>query len=331
LFFAVTDALLIALIAVLLGTGVLALYAAGRIRKDLDRRFTNVIQRLPGAGTLESIHSNYQKMSGTLEQLIRRVEALEERIVPAAELRELFSGVTERIERRTATIYPGKQSIEQRTRRAVAQDFHALLSLHSSLPLRAESLMLSGWAASPETILHLTTLVARLPKDAVVVEFGSGLSTVWMAAAALRESRGIHIISIDHDSRWGADTAAALERLGLRDAAEVRIGPLEPLPGAEKADAPWYALGALEGLDNIHLLVVDGPPRGTGLNARYPAVLHLKDRLVAGATIVLDDTDRQEERAIAQRWIEEFDADRDAVIERVLDRTTVIRLRDAKH
>jgi hypothetical protein len=244
----------------------------------------------------------------------------------SADLAKMASTVNDQVDKRTVAIQPGKHSAEQRTRRAVAQDVHALLSLHSGLPLERESLMLSGYAAAPDTILHLTTLVAALPDDALVLELGSGLSTVWMALAAHREGRGIRIVSIDHDEWWGAETAGALDRLGLRDVAEVRISPLAPLPGAAEGDVPWYGLGELDGLDDIHLLVVDGPPASTGRDARYPAVPCLADRLAAEARILLDDTDRPAERAIGERWLAELGAERDAVVERVLERTTVIRV-----
>lgn len=316
-----TDTLLIALIVVLAGGGVGAAVFANRTRAGLDRRLKRMEQRLDDllvrphpSESIASVGDAFDRQQRILTEELR------------ADLADLATRLLSRIDERTASIRPGKQSVEQRTRRAVAQDIHALLGLHGALPLERESLVLSGYAAAPDTILHLTTLVAGLPDDALVVEFGSGLSTVWMAAAARRHGRGIRIVSIDHDERWGEETVAALDRLELGGVAEVRIAPLEPLPGATENDAHWYALRALDGLEGIHLLVVDGPPAATGTGARYPAVPQLADRLAAECRIVLDDTDREEERAIAERWLGELGESRDARVERVLDRTTVLRL-----
>ena len=59
---------------------------------------------------------------------------------------------------------------------------------------------------------------------------------------------------------------------------------------------------------SIDLLVVDGPPAfepGCGL-ARHRALVVLHDRLVAGATVVLDDVERAGEQEVLGRWEDEF-------------------------
>ncbi|WP_439565205.1 class I SAM-dependent methyltransferase [Microcella sp.] len=312
-----TDVLLLVLMTLVLGGGVAAGFVVLRARASLDRRLKRMERRLDELLERPQITDHATKIA---DELRTQSDELQRTMA------NMRTTILQRVDSRTESIRPGKQSVEQRTRRAVAQDAHALLTLHGTLPLNRESLALSGYAAAPDTLLFLTTLVASLPDNALVVELGSGVSTVWMAAAANRESRGIRIVSVDHDPRWGAETAKALERLDLAGAAEVRIAPLEPLPGAEDGVTPWYAVEALDGLDGIGLLVVDGPPASTGVNARYPAVPQLADRLAPQAWIVLDDTDRDEERIIGERWIVELGSARRAVVERVLDRTIAIRL-----
>ena len=56
---------------------------------------------------------------------------------------------------------------------------------------------------------------------------------------------------------------------------------------------------------NIDLLFVDGPPRKTQNNARYPAVRFFKSKLNSGALIILDDADRVDETQIQKMWLEE--------------------------
>lgn len=327
--FRVTDALLIALIVVLVLSAAGAVVLAQRARTALDRRLKRLERRIDDLVARPAPIDPAAALAELLELRDHADDEQSTRVVEA--LQRSTSEVVRRIDARTSSIQRGKQSIEQRTRRAVATDVHALLTLHSALPIEAESLALTSYSAEPDTILHLTTLIAALPDDALVVEFGSGLSTVWMSAAARHEARGIRIVSIDHDERWGAETRAALKRLGLDAVAEVRVAPLAPLPGAGEGDTPWYGLEALDGLDDIRLLVVDGPPAATGVDARYPAVPSLAASLAADARVVLDDTDRDEERAIAERWIAELGPERGAIVERVLDRTTVIRLGGPEH
>ena len=326
--FRVTDALLIALIAVLVLGAAGAVALVMRARASLDRRLKRIERRVdellgrPGWSESEAALEALLQRACEVHDTARReqTEHLD------AIVRQSAEEILRRVDARTASIRPGKQSVEQRTRRAIATDLHALLSLHGSLPLPAESLVLTSFSADPDTILHLTTLIRELPDGALVVEFGSGLSTVWMAVAARREDRGIRVVSVDHDDRWGAETAAALRRLRLDRIAEVRVARLAPLPGATEGDTPWYGLQALDGLADISLLVVDGPPAATGPGARYPAVPRLATRLAEDARIVLDDTDREEERRIVEQWIAELGPER-ATIERTLERTTVIHVR----
>jgi hypothetical protein len=96
-----------------------------------------------------------------------------------------------------------------------------------------------------------------------------------------------------------------LEERGLSKWAEVVDAPLTEV----KIDGRtwrWYDPAILpEG--PFDLLLVDGPPASVGDEARYPAVPMLSGRLADDALVVLDDTRRPDERAIGERWAEEFD------------------------
>lgn len=304
-------ALVIVLIAAVAGLAIVArrrLAAADERFDAIDRTLAEIGDSVAALGAQQS-----QERARNHHELAGRLEALR-------------AAVVTRIDERTAALRVGKQSVDQRARRGVARDAHALLTLHNRFPLGAESLELTSFSADPATILHLTTLVAALPDNARVVELGSGLSTVWMAAAAAREGRGIRIISFDHDERWGRETREALSRLDLEGVAEVRLAPLEPLPEAEPGDVPWYAVGAMADLPLIDLLVVDGPPAATGAYARRPAVPVLEPRLQERATVVLDDTDREEEAALVVEWSALLEHRRSVSVEATLERTTLLRL-----
>ena len=56
----------------------------------------------------------------------------------------------------------------------------------------------------------------------------------------------------------------------------------------------------------IDMLVIDGPPVSVGPLARYPVGPNLFPRLSAGATVFLDDTEREDEKRIVERWMQEF-------------------------
>src|SRR3712207_7775099 len=70
--------------------------------------------------------------------------------------------------------------------------------------------------------------------------------------------------------------------------------PLFPYPALFPSQ-PWYSTSALADVDEINLLLVDGPPGNTSKLARYPAVPALRDKLGPGATVMLDE-DRKSTR-----------------------------------
>lgn len=156
-----------------------------------------------------------------------------------------------------------------------------------------------------------------------IVELGGGVSTVLLARLLAQGCPGSdpdsdpdadrRLITVEHDAVWARWLTGQLDREGLGRFARVVHAPLAPHERAI-GGLSWYDADALEaGLDAalrgdpIDLLVVDGPPawaRGFEL-ARYPALPVLRDRLAAGATIVLDDVDRAGERRVLRRWAEE--------------------------
>jgi Methyltransferase domain len=176
----------------------------------------------------------------------------------------------------------------------------ALLNLHQIIRLEAAVPPAGGWAASPDLILFcVDTLLSDRPS--LVVECGSGISTLFMALAVEQHGLATRVVALEHDERYAASTRALLARHGVQDRAEVRLAQLEPTSLEEHA-APWYAESALHELDHIGVLLVDGPPTGTGPQARFPAVPLLRDRFAAKCTIVMDDLIRESDHATAEAW-----------------------------
>ncbi|WP_435745532.1 class I SAM-dependent methyltransferase [Nocardioides sp. SYSU DS0663] len=182
------------------------------------------------------------------------------------------------------------------TRRQV----QAVVNLAAMVPLRGGVPALGGWAASPDFAVEVVDrLLTERPR--VVVEAGSGASTLLLALAAREHGLDTRIVSLDHDAHFAARTRELLERHGVADRAEVRWAPLARTHVVGHL-TPWYDEEALADLHDVGLLVVDGPPTGTGPAARYPAVPLLQDRLAARCTIVVDDTGRQDDREVVDRW-----------------------------
>jgi len=178
--------------------------------------------------------------------------------------------------------------------------------LHRRLAIKGQLPPLRGWAASPDVLLRLHThIMATRPR--VVVEFGSGASTLVIVDALSQNGTG-KLVSIEHSDHYGALTLETLEAEQLQGWVDLRVGDLEPWEGEhlnpEDAEKPsrWYTKSLLDDIEQVDLLWVDGPPGATCLFSRYPALPALADKLSPHAEVWLDDTIRQEEQDICERW-----------------------------
>lgn len=151
---------------------------------------------------------------------------------------------------------------------------------------------------------NLNSIIAIL--DEVVpnsiVELGSGISTICMAAW-LRERGTGKLISYDHDPNWAAITCRYLSKYGLDKFAEVHVAPLR----ARKAfghTVEWYDICDLDSLPPVDILIVDGPPAGTPeiQLSRIAALDVLHPYLSPAATVILDDAHREGEQWVISKW-----------------------------
>jgi predicted O-methyltransferase YrrM len=193
------------------------------------------------------------------------------------------------------------------TQNEVRQSFHqleALQNLNALLPASDVLPVTRGWAASPDLLMVLVDLVIS-ERPSLVVECGSGASTLWLALAMRRFKIDGRIIALDHDPVFGDKTRGFLARHDVADLAEVRDAPLESfsLDGQEYS---WYARSAWEDLTGIDLLFVDGPPATTGHQARYPALPLLRGSLSPAATAVLDDLVVPDMQEVLRLWLDAY-------------------------
>jgi predicted O-methyltransferase YrrM len=230
------------------------------------------------------------------------VEQLQRRVVATVEKERLSAG--DRHQDLTRTITRGlRQSGHgmDLLLRAQSREIEALFQLFHQFNPRAPMPSSGDFALNPTDLLDLLHLV-RLRQPRLVLELGSGTSSVWLGYAL--EQYGGKLISLDHDPDYARQTRAMLAAHGLNAVAEVREAPLRELALAGQT-YEWYDVAAFADLTDIDLLLIDGPPAATGPDARYPALAVLEKRLSATATVVLDDADRHDERDAVQRWTRE--------------------------
>jgi predicted O-methyltransferase YrrM len=142
-----------------------------------------------------------------------------------------------------------------------------------------------------------------------IVELGSGVSTVMLARllAQLGGTSRRRLTAVEHDARWRRWVVGQLRAEGVGADVVVVDAPLQPF--THGGGLAWYDQAAVDAaIDVVDLLIVDGPPAfesGFGL-ARHRALVVLRDRLVPGATVVLDDIERDGEQEVLRRWEDEF-------------------------
>jgi predicted O-methyltransferase YrrM len=184
------------------------------------------------------------------------------------------------------------------------RQLEALQNLSAVLPASDVLPATRGWAASPDLLMVLVDLVIT-ERPSLVVECGSGASTLWLALAMRRFEIDGRIIALDHDPVFGAKTRDFLARHGVGDLAEVRDAPLESFT-LDGETYSWYARRAWADLTGIDLLFVDGPPAATGHQARYPALPLLSEALSPAATAVLDDLVVPDMQQVLKLWLDAY-------------------------
>ncbi len=180
----------------------------------------------------------------------------------------------------------------------------SFMQLQAVAPVDRPMPLPGGWAASEDLLLWLVQRVmAKRPQ--LILDVGSGQSTVWMAAALRSLGGDGRIVALDHDERFGAATMDLVRSQGLERWVEVRHAPLvtQQVGGRE---VRWYQPDMVSDLHNIGLVSVDGPPAATGPLARWPALPLVAQRLLPGAELILDDLVRSDEREVAGLWHESF-------------------------
>lgn len=183
----------------------------------------------------------------------------------------------------------------------VIDEMHRLVNIR---PLVGDALLGASWAMDAPLAFDIANLVDQL-RPSLVFECGSGTSTL-LIAERLRRAGGGRVVSIESGEEFAAATNARIAAAGLQQHATVLYAPLVERSSADGAWT-WYApTYEAELKQPIDLLIVDGPPGLFSPDARYPALPLLREHLAQDVVILLDDGDRDDERAAAFRWAREL-------------------------
>jgi predicted O-methyltransferase YrrM len=210
--------------------------------------------------------ADVKKATHVLEQAQRRIDNSGTRVLAAVEMgrTEIDDGLTQLRSELRALRTDWKNDRERSAARQIAagsqpaRQVEAMLQLFARVKPRAAMPSSGGWAMDATNILTLLDVVDRTHPD-LIVELGAGSSSIWLGYALEVLGSG-RLVSIDQDPYYAASTSAQVRRHGLERLVEVRTAGLleSPIPGHETM---WYDTAVFDDLEDIDLLLVDGPPK----------------------------------------------------------------------
>ena len=179
------------------------------------------------------------------------------------------------------------------------EDGFSIQKLH---PLSVSYVAWTSSSMRPTAVIKILNDIA-INRRVSVIEFGSGISTIYMAML-LRDFEGF-IYSIEHNSEWIKVLEGSCKLLGLENV-EFIYAPLTNYTDNE-VSCEWYdKKEILKKIRNIKfdLVVVDGPPAYTKFSRlnRYPALPFIQDCLNSSFSIYIDDINRKGEKEVVKIW-----------------------------
>jgi hypothetical protein len=193
------------------------------------------------------------------------------------------------------------------------KQLESFVSLQNYLIAGQQPLNFHGWPISPDIALFLIQKIEQNYYD-LIIEFGSGTSTALIASIlkkrAVNKSKQTKLITFEHNKKYYEQTLQNLNAQSLGDYVDLIHAPLIDYAHQEETflyyscEQKFTELKTeLSNTQQTILVLIDGPPGATGPLARFPALPHLLSEFSDQKLhLVLDDYDRAEEKAIAQKW-----------------------------
>lgn len=166
----------------------------------------------------------------------------------------------------------------------------------------------SGSSLRPFCLNHIINdIVINNRKQ--IIEFGSGISTIFIGRLIKKNNLNATLLSVEHDPEWFKQLSKMLSKEKLEDVVKICYAPLKKCSLAVDENE-WYDISIIDSvIENklFDMVIIDGPPAWMKdkSRARYPAVPYMVDKLNKNYAIYLDDAIRQGEQAIIALWEQE--------------------------
>tara|TARA_B110000444_G_C18690926_1_gene524235 strand:- start:395 stop:910 length:516 start_codon:yes stop_codon:yes gene_type:complete len=157
--------------------------------------------------------------------------------------------------------------------------------------------MTDGWMLPSEVFQWLEE---NVPHGSQILEFGSGAGSVLL-------SKNYQLTSVEHDEQW----------LGLSSGDYIHARIVQNQISNKYSEAGWYDFEMLKNLPSpVDVILIDGPPGDVGRSG----ILHILQELPLCSWIIIDDTDREPEKHLAEIFIQRLSPEKVHEIE-----TNVVR------
>lgn len=145
-----------------------------------------------------------------------------------------------------------------------------------------------------------------------VIEFGCGISTLYLANYFSHRTSPGKVISVEEDENWREIVRGYLDEMDVSNECwHIIDAPLQSST-FNGATTEWYNTSALrEELEDerFDVVLVDGPVawKDNLERARYPALPFIEPYLEDDFAVFLDDIAREGEQNVARKWDREYD------------------------
>lgn len=226
-----------------------------------------------------------------IQRANREAVSFRERVESSSE--ESLEGVKKEINHKIQELYV-------RTKRDQIDTYRQVVAAHDIESMVGSGITrnLRGWAISPDALISILNYVKEY-KPKVILEIGSGYSTVALERLIKSQSLDTIVVTVDHDSEYLAQTKSLV---GDTEAVRYVHAPLKDYKG----EYSWYDINPINKAlksAKAELVVVDGPPETTNRYARRPVVDLLEGVLSKEYTIILDDAARSDEKVAVEDWL----------------------------
>jgi hypothetical protein len=178
-----------------------------------------------------------------------------------------------------------RKNKEQIFKKIVSAASHDYLTTHLSgnmvIPYNA-------WSISPQGMMVIVNHVL-INNVKTIVEFGTGISTVFLNNLSIKNNLDLNIISIDHDANWQKVIKEKYKATNV----EYICAPLTGKQRFKNESFSWYDAGLLQNIDKkkTDFIIVDAPIGSGSLYERAGAFEFFKEELhTPGFSCYLDDT-----------------------------------------